>query len=78
MKRIFLSVIGVVLCMLDVSAQKDPNKVYVSSKSPVCIDLPKQRNVYGGTIINVIYVGSKVSETVKNAFEYACKIRFRS
>lgn len=42
-----------VLCAQFVKAQMNPNKVYAREKTPVKIDLPTNRTVYGGTIINV-------------------------
>ena len=54
---------------------QNPNRVYVSSGTPLKIGLSSERKVYGGTIINVTYQGSKFSSpTVKGAFEYACKL----
>ena len=55
-------------------AQKSPNKVYCVEKKAQNIDLPTDRNVYGGTIIRVSYKGSRISDTQKGAFEYACKL----
>lgn len=57
-----------------VTAQKNPNIVYAVSKSPVTINLPEDRCVYGGTVFNVTYKGTQISNTIKNAFEYACKL----
>lgn len=55
-------------------AQKNPNIVYASDNSKIKLDLPSTRNVYGGTIINVKYKGTRISSTQKGAFEYACKL----
>ena len=55
-------------------AQKNPNIVYASDNSKIKLDLPSTRNVYGGTIINVKYKGTRISYTQKGAFEYACKL----
>ena len=74
MRKVF---VGIVMTALigwnDISAQK-PNGVYSSTNSPLKIEEPSSRTIYGGTIINVTYKGSKISQSVKGAFEYACKL----
>lgn len=72
MKQLLLAFI--IFCAQSVTAQKSASKVYVSSKAPVKINLPEDRELYGGTIINVTYKGSRFSNTIKGAFEYACKL----
>ena len=63
-----------IFCAHVVEAQNNSNAVYVREKTPVKIDLPATRTIYGGTIINVTYKGSRISNTIKGAFEYACKL----
>ncbi len=38
------------------------------------VNLPIVRNIYGGTIINVDYIGDQWTNESKGAFEFACKI----
>lgn len=73
MKNLLFSIL-IFLSVTNVFAQKNPNMVYAVEKTPVSIALPSNRNVYGGTIINVTYKGSHISNTIKGAFEYACKL----
>ena len=75
MKRKHLLVILLALFLGSWGHAQNPNRVYVSSGAPLKIGLSSERKVYGGTIINVTYQGSKFSSpTVKGAFEYACKL----
>lgn len=57
-----------------VYAQYNPNSVYASEKSPIKIEAPSNREILGGTIINVTYEGPRISNTLKGAFEYACRL----
>lgn len=43
-------------------------------KLPLQINAPTDREIIGGTIINVTYEGSRISNTLKGAFEYACRL----
>lgn len=73
MKRFALTLAAAAMCTTTMFAQ-NPNKVYISSKSPKKIELPAERLTYGGSIINIEYKGSRISTTIKGAFEYACKL----
>lgn len=61
-------------CVSGVYAQNNPNNVYVSGKTPLQINAPTDREIIGGTIINVTYEGSRISNTLKGAFKYACRL----
>jgi hypothetical protein len=70
-----LSFAVMVLFPLFVLAQNSSSAVYSSDGSKITIlEKPAIRKVVGGTIINVKYEGNDISNTVKGAFEYACKI----
>lgn len=72
MKR--LSIILMFLASIISALSQNPNKVYSIDKEVPNKDLPQKRTLYGGTIINVKYIGSGFSKTVQGAFEYACKL----
>ena len=55
-------------------AQGTTAGVYAVDESPIVVPKPAARNVAGGTLINVNYVGSGINDTFKGAFERACKI----
>ena len=75
MKRKYLLAISLALFLGSWVHAQEAIKVYASSGTPFKIGLSSERKVYGGTIINVTYQGSKFSSpTVKGAFEYACKL----
>lgn len=67
------------MCMLSITsmlhAQNGSNGIYLSNSGTVTVlEKPASRKVVGGTIINVKYEGSKISPTMKGAFEYACRL----
>lgn len=55
-------------------AQKDFMRVYGTDKTACRIDLPAARKVYGGTIIKAVYGNLGINNTMRSAFEYACKL----
>lgn len=65
---IFFAFLGTWACA------QSPVRVYKSATSPLKVEPSANREVCGGTIINVTYQGSKISPYVKGAFEYACKL----
>lgn len=74
MKRKTMILTLMLSCVSGVYAQNNPNNVYVSGKTPLQINAPTDREIIGGTIINVTYEGSRISNTLKGAFEYACRL----
>lgn len=75
MKNLFLF-LG--LCLSAVTYSQDDGDWFYSVGNEVytekILHLPIVRNINGGTIINVEYVGDKWTNESKGAFEYACKI----
>lgn len=65
------------MCIMsfELYAQIGSNSIYSSNSGIIkVLEKPSSRKVYGGTVINVNYVGNKISSTVKGAFEHACRI----
>lgn len=74
MKRKCLLTISMVLFLGSWVRAQDVNRVYAASGTPLEIGVSAEREVCGGTIINVTYQGSRIPPYVKGAFEYACKL----
>lgn len=55
-------------------AQSLSSGVYAFDKAPVICDLSTPRLVVGGTVIKPKYIGNNINETIKHAFDYACRI----
>lgn len=76
MKRKYLLAISLALFLGSWAHAQEAIKVYASSSgTSFKIGESAEREVCGGTIINVIYKDEEsVSPTIKGAFEYACKL----
>ena len=74
MKRKHLLVILLALFLGSWGHAQNPSRVYVSSGTPLKIGESTEREVCGGTKINVTYKGSGFFPYAKGAFEYACKL----
>ena len=74
MKRKHLLVILLALFLGSWGHAQNPSRVYVSSGTPLKIGESTEREVCGGTKINVTYKGSVFFPYAKGAFEYACKL----
>jgi len=65
------------MCMFHIGlhAQDDSKGVFVSSDNSMTIlEKPGIRNIAGGTVINVEYVGNGFNDKIKGAFEHACRL----
>ncbi len=74
MKRILILTIVLAASMAALAQSYGANGLYGISGTPVVLANKTDRNVYGGTIINVTYQGSGFNSTIRNAFQYACKL----
>ena len=74
MKRKYLLAISLALFLGSWAHAQNPSRVYVSSGTPLKIGESTEREVCGGTKINVTYKGSGFFPYAKGAFEYACKL----
>ena len=73
MKQLFLLAILSISCSSSF-AQGSTSYVLASDNAPsICMELPQERSIVGGTIIKPQYIGN-VSKKIKNAFEYACHL----
>lgn len=73
MKKFYLLLAG--LFPFFSQAQLKTVNVYSVDETPVIVPKPSARKVIGGTVISVIYDESnKINESIKGAFERACRI----
>ena len=73
MKRFFVLFVVQCFCAV-IFAQFGSKGVYATNRQAVVLDNDSTRTIYGGTIIIPTYVGSGFNSTIRNAFDYACKI----
>lgn len=74
MKQIVLFALMCCMSSATLCAQGTTAGVYAVEENPIVAPKPLVRNIVGGTLINVNYVGSGINDTFKGAFERACKI----
>ena len=73
MKRIIALLVVQCFCTV-IFAQFGSKGVYSTNRQAVVLDNDSTRKIYGGTVIIPTYVGSGFNSTIRNAFDYACKI----
>lgn len=73
MRKTFLMFVCLLSIML--KAQNNFTGVYVNDDTPKTIlEKPGIRDIAGGTVINVGYVGNGFNNKIKGAFEHACRL----
>ena len=73
MKKAIIILLMLCLCV-GVHAQYGSKGVYATNKQPFVLNSNPNRDILGGSIIIPRYVGSGFNSTIRNAFDYACKI----
>ncbi len=73
MKKIIFVLFMQCICT-SILAQYGSKGVYATNRQSVVLDNKSNRNIYGGTVIKPTFFGSNFNSTIRNAFDYACKI----
>lgn len=73
MKKIYFVLFMQCFCT-SIMGQYGSKGVYTTNRQSVVLDNKTSRNIYGGTVIKPTFFGSNFNPTIRNAFDYACKI----